>query len=144
MDEIREWGDPRAEVLNLSLTGAAVETTARPSFGGRYRLCFARGAARLEAAARVVRCALRRMRPGPGGEAEAVYEVGFEFEEVLGRNGREILQFMDGNAVVGPGFRVVDRFALEEGTRVEMVELDPACPVPDDSALAGGLAHEPG
>jgi len=134
-----------AEVLNLSLTGAAVATTSRLAMGETYRLLICQGPRRLELAATVARSRLRAMRAGTA--PQPVYEMGLEFLEVLGDRGQEVARFLAEQAKPEMGGRICDRFLPPPGTRAEIeleAEFDLRSISPAGLALETGIGVEPG
>jgi len=111
------------EVLNLSLTGAAIATTSRLAMGETYRLLLRRGPRRLELGATVARSTLRPTRTGAAPPLP-VYEMGLEFLEVLGERGREVAGFLAENALPELGGRICDRFLPPPGTRAEIERVE--------------------
>lgn len=104
-----------AEVLNLSLTGAAVATEGRLGMGECYRVLFREGPRRLELRAKVARSTLKA-----GGGKVPVYETGLEFLEVLAERGQEVARFLYEHAEPQIGGRMCDRFLPPPGTRAEV------------------------
>src|SRR5882724_3494794 len=134
-----------AEVLNLSLTGAAVATASRLAMGETYRLLLRQGPRRLELAATVARSTLRTKRNGAA--PHPVYEMGLEFLEVLGDRGREVARFLAEHAEPEIGGRICDRFQPPPGTRAEVeyeAELDLRSISPAGLAVETGVDVEPG
>jgi hypothetical protein len=108
------------ELLNLSLTGAAVATPARLPMNETYRVRIGRGPLRLDHAATVVRSTLRPPRRQPATETPPVYEIGLEFQDVLGERGWEMAHFLGEHVERELGGRICDRFLPPPGTRVEL------------------------
>jgi hypothetical protein len=108
-----------AEVLNLSLTGAAVATASRLAMGELYRIVLRQGTRRLELGATVARSTLRPSRPG-GTPQQPVYEMGFEFLEVLAEPGQEVARFLAEHAEPELGGRLAERFLPPPGTLAEI------------------------
>jgi len=106
-----------AEILNLSLTGAAVATASRLGMGECYRVLIHEGPRRLELRAKVARSTLRA---GAGTPSVPVYETGLEFLEVLDERGLEVARFLSENAEPLLGGRICDRFLPAPGTRAEV------------------------
>ena len=108
-----------AEVLNLSLTGAAVATASRLAMGELYRVVLLQGPRRLELGATVARSTLRPSRPG-GTPPQPVYEMGLQFLEVLAERGQEVATFLAEHAEPGLGGRLCERFLPPPGTSAEI------------------------
>ncbi|HEV7519313.1 MAG TPA: PilZ domain-containing protein [Thermoanaerobaculia bacterium] len=114
-----------AEVLNLSLTGAAVATTSRLAMGELYRVILRQGPRRIEVGATVARSTLRVSRaaaahtevPPP---APPVYEMGLAFLEVLAEPGQEVARFLAEHAEPELGGRLAERFLPPPGTLAEI------------------------
>lgn len=104
-----------AEILNLSLTGAAVATEGRLGMGECYRVLLREGPRRLELRAKVARSTLRA-----GSGTVPIYETGLEFLEVLGERGQEVARFLCENTEPQLGGRMCDRFFPPPGTRAEV------------------------
>ena len=107
------------EILNLSLTGAAIATAQRLSLGGTYRLLLRQESHRIDLDATVVRSALRTARNGTAPPAP-VYETALEFQEMLGERGQEVADFLTENALAEIGGRICDRFPPPAGTQAEI------------------------
>jgi hypothetical protein len=107
-----------AEILNLSLTGAAIATASRLAMGEIYRIFLRHGSLRLELEATIARSTLRAKRVG--ASALPVYETGLEFLEVLGERGQEVARFVTEHAESELGGRICDRFLPPPGTKVEI------------------------
>ncbi len=69
-------------VLNVSETGLAIETSARPVVGKSYQFTLADPEITVAATARVRWCVLRRTTPAEGGDVLPIYFAGLSFEEV--------------------------------------------------------------
>ena len=104
-----------AEILNLSLTGAAVATAGRLGMGECYRVLLREGPRRLELQAKVARSTLKA-----GSGNVPVYETGLEFLEVLGERGQEMARFLAEQGEPQMGSRMCDRFRPPSGTRAEV------------------------
>jgi hypothetical protein len=134
-----------AEVLNLSLTGAAVATASRLPMGETYRLHLRQGPRRLELAATVARSTLRAKRTGTA--PRPVYEMGLQFLEVLGDRGQEVARFLAEQAKPEMGGRICDRFLPPPGTRAEIEyesEFDLRSISPAGLAIETGVEVDPG
>jgi len=135
-----------AEVLNLSLTGAAVATASRLAIGETYRLLLRQGARRLELGATVARSKLRAPRAAQA-TTTPVYEMGLAFLEVLCEQGREVSRFLSEHAEPEIGGRICDRFQPPPGTRAELesqAEFDLLSISPSGLAVETEADLEPG
>jgi hypothetical protein len=134
-----------AEVLNLSLTGAAVATESRLAMGETYRFLLRQGPRRLELGATVARSTLRAAR----GETSTppVYEIGLEFLGVLAEQGQEMSRFLVEHTEPQLGGRTCDRFLPPPGTRAEIEreeEFDLRSISPEGLAIETTADLEPG
>lgn len=100
-----------ARILNMSLTGMAVETDARLRLGRPYSLKVQHdGEAAVPLTATVMWCQLRQSRPGDSAAARAVYVAGLEFGDVLTEKAHDVMTFLRSAAIVSVQTRVCGRF----------------------------------
>lgn len=102
------------KVLNLSLSGIAVETTEQLKLGKVYSMKLGSGANLVEVASTVRWCHLvgtRRRRTD--NEFENVYRVGLTFDEAFTGKTTRLLEFMEKHVVLSVKKRLVGRFKVE-------------------------------
>ena len=99
-----------ARILNMSLTGLAVETTSLLRLGGRYvlRLPHREGELRLDTT--VEWCHLVGTRRDDHGDSVPIYQAGLDFRESLDDRARDILAFLQEHIVMDLNRRVAGRF----------------------------------
>jgi c-di-GMP-binding flagellar brake protein YcgR len=103
-----------AKILNMSLTGMAVETGTQMRLGRSYSLTLRHAddfVLRLSGA--VIWCHLRGLRKAETGETTSVYHAGFRFEEVLTEKAEELARFLEATAIIALDTRISGRFKLK-------------------------------
>jgi len=101
-----------ARILNMSLTGMALETTSFLKNGGHYWLRVPHGEGQIRFKADVKWCKLVRNDRGPDGEVHTIYQAGIDFRDILDEHAREVLGFLQQHIVVELDRRLTGRFNL--------------------------------
>jgi hypothetical protein len=109
-----------ARILNMSLTGMAIETTSFLKTGGQYWLRVPSGDTQIRFKADVRWCHLVRNERTAAGEMRAVYQAGIDFREILDEHAREVLDFLQKHVVVELDRRLTGRFALASPQRAAL------------------------
>ncbi len=102
----------RVKVLNMSLTGLAVESRVALEIGRKYDLKLHSRRETIELNVDVQWC--HAVRPEQIGIAEvsSVYQAGLDFRHVLNDQARELLSFLEHNIVVDVERRIFGRFKI--------------------------------
>jgi hypothetical protein len=127
----------QAKVLNLSLTGVAIETTSALRIGKAYTFRFGHGARALTVSGKVQWSFLRRTEKTLTGEVRPIYETGIAFEGVLSEAGDDLRHFLQETAILDTENRLCARFRLD-ATEPTEVSTDHVFSVPQIS-LSGML-----
>ena len=102
-----------AKILNMSLTGMAVETDAQMKVGRTYSLTLKHGSDRdLRLAGSVVWCHLRGLRRNQTGDSKTVYEAGICFQEALTEQAADLARMLGATAVIAVEKRISGRFKV--------------------------------
>lgn len=102
-----------ARILNMSLTGMAIETGSVLKVGGDYWLRLAQqDGLPLRFKTNVKWCRLVRNERDAAGEVRAVYQAGLDFRDGLDDNARQVLSFLEQHIVVELDRRLTGRFGL--------------------------------
>lgn len=109
-----------ARVLNMSLTGMAIETATFLKTGGQYWLRVPSGDTQLRFKAEVKWCHLVRNERTAAGESRAVFKAGIDFREILDDSARQVLDFLQQHVVVELGRRLTGRFHLAAPERAAL------------------------
>lgn len=109
-----------AKVLNVSLTGMAIETRTMLKVGGNYHLKIAREGEPLRVKADVRWCHLVRTERLENGEVTPLYKAGIDFRSILDDKARQMLQFIEENIVVELDQRLFGRFHLAGDSSVDL------------------------
>jgi hypothetical protein len=129
-----------AKIINMSLTGLAVETDTQMRVGRSYSLTLKHGTDFvLTLAGTVVWCHLRGIRKIDGGETRSVYHAGFRFEDILTDKAQELTRFLEATAIIALDTRISGRFKLK---LTEPVDLDTEYPFVVKTISASGLLLE--
>ena len=99
-------------VVNMSVTGMAVETLSRLNVGRQYHFKLSNGGLEVELPGTVAWCVLGKTRKDEGGNVHPVYRAGIHFKGMLTGNAHELLHLIEENMVVETQQRVFGRFAL--------------------------------
>ena len=102
----------RVKVLNMSLTGLAIETRTALEIGRRYDLKLSNRRETIEINVDVQWCHLVRTERTGTGDVQPVYEAGLDFRHVLNDQARELLSFLEHNIVVDVERRIFGRFKI--------------------------------
>ncbi len=114
-----------AKILNMSLTGMAVESNANLRIGRSYMLRLTHGdAAGPELSGNVVWCHLKAARPVDTGDTAPVYEAGLQFDHMLTGTANELLSFLRATAILTMQQRLMGRFRV---SLEESVDLNAEC-----------------
>jgi hypothetical protein len=108
------------KVLNLSLSGMAVETTQQIKLGKIYSVTLGSAQDSVDVDGVVKWCHLVKTRAGPKGEPVNVYHVGITFDGTLTDKASRLLSFMQGHVVLALQHRIVGRFKLKPGSPVAL------------------------
>jgi len=98
----------KAEILNISVTGMAARTSTHLRVGQTCDLRLEHGGRNLRLPGTVVRAQLASF-----GKTGPVYEIGFEFQDMLSGQARDLLALLGETAVVSLDSRVAGRFKLD-------------------------------
>src|SRR4051794_31812080 len=109
-----------ARILNMSLTGMAIETTSLLRTGSQYWLRVASGDGQFRFRADVRWCHLVRNERDASGEMRAVFHAGIDFREILDQHAREVLDFLQRHIVVEVDRRLTGRFQLASPQRAAL------------------------
>ncbi len=102
----------RVKVLNMSLTGLAVESHQALEIGRKYDLKLHNGREAIDVNVEVQWCHLVRTEPAESGDVAAVYQAGLDFRHVLNDQAHELLRFLEHNVVVDVERRIFGRFKI--------------------------------
>ncbi len=103
-----------ARIMNMSLTGMAVETDAQLRLGRMYSLTLRHGdEPALRLSGKVVWCHLRTLKKSGGSEPRPVYEAGVQFDEALTETASELARILRSTAVIAVEKRISGRFAVD-------------------------------
>jgi len=129
-----------ARIINMSVTGLAVETDMQMRVGRSYSLTLRHGADFvLKLAGTVVWCHLRGVRKTESGETQSVYHAGFRFDDTLTEKAEELTRFLEATAIIALDTRISGRFKLK---LTEPVDLDTEYPFVVKTISASGLLLE--
>ena len=129
-----------AKIINMSLTGLAVETDTQMRVGRSYSLALKHANDFvLRLSGTVVWCHLRGIRKTDGGETKSVYHAGFRFEDILTEKAQELTRFLEATAIIALDTRISGRFKLK---LTEPVDLDTEYPFVVKTISASGLLLE--
>ena len=101
-----------ARILNMSLTGMAIETGSLLKVGGSYWLRLPQDGETLRFKTDVMWCRLVRNERTAEGDSRAVYHAGLDFRGGLDDNARQLLTFLEQHIVVELDRRLTGRFQL--------------------------------
>jgi Tfp pilus assembly protein PilZ len=102
-----------AKILNMSLTGIAVETDTQMKVGRTYSLTLKHGNDyNLRLPGSVVWCHLRGLRRNEAGDTRTVYEAGICFQEALTDQAAELARMLGATAVIALEKRISGRFKV--------------------------------
>lgn len=108
-------------IVNLSLSGMAVEADAPLRVGKQYSVTLQAGEGlHLDLAGTVVWCHLRGRRAQEGSEPVTLYAAGLRFEETLTERASALLRFLEKSAVIDLHTRVCGRFTMLDARTVEL------------------------
>ena len=111
-----------AKILNMSVTGMAVETTTQMRVGRSYSLTLRHADDfELRLSGTVIWCQLRGIKKSRSGDTVSVYHAGFQFEDVLTEKVDELTRFLEATAIITLDTRISGRFRLK---LTEPVDLD--------------------
>src|SRR5262245_44070382 len=113
MDERRRWprftvenihgrliAESEVEILNMSISGAAVKVERRLTMGGVYNLKLDRDGSTLTVKTEVVWSVLTEFRRNEDGDEVPVYSAGLKFMDVLTPRITELLSFIDEHKII--------------------------------------------
>ncbi len=100
-------------ITNLSLSGMAVETSARLGVHRQYTFKVSDGGQEVTLPGTVAWCVLDTTRKDNNGNIHPVYRAGIRFGDVLTEQAQELLELIERNAVIEPGQRLFGRFELK-------------------------------
>jgi hypothetical protein len=113
MEERRRWprftvenihgrlvAESEVEILNMSISGAAVKVERRLTMGGHYNLKLDRDGSLLTVKTEVVWSVLTEFRKNEDGEEVPVYSAGLKFMDVLTPRISELLSFIDEHKII--------------------------------------------
>jgi len=129
-----------ARILNMSLTGMAIESSANLRVGRSYTLRLIHGdTIGPELSGTVVWCHLNAARPTESGETSPVYEAGMRFDHMLTQAAHELLTFLRATAVLSVQQRLTGRFSVNIE---ESVALNAECEFVVRTLSASGMLIE--
>ncbi len=108
------------DIVDVSVNGVGIETHTYLGVGRDYSLRVTREEGDLRLTGRVVWCTLVRTERNGAGDIFPVYRAGIRFRDILSDDGREWIDFLGERAVVSPDPRLFGRFALDEGSEVDL------------------------
>jgi len=109
-----------ARVLNMSLTGAAIETTHYLKVGEMLTFKVHQGGQQLSMTGKVVWCRLISTRGTTSGDSEPTYSAGVNFADVFTAQAKALLGLIRGANRVTVETRVTGRFRLELADPVKL------------------------
>ena len=110
-----------ATIINMSLTGMAVESTTNLRVGRSYTLALTHGDRSGPAlTGTVVWCHLKATRPSDSGETAAVYEAGIQFAGMLSEKASELVTFLRTTAILTMQDRLTGRFFVDSNESVDL------------------------
>jgi hypothetical protein len=107
-------------VLDISLSGMAVETNTRLAPLRTIRLRLGNGDRAMIISGRVVWCFLHGTRANADGEQLPVYRAGIQFLDVLSPQAQELVRFLEAHAIVTLETRLFGRFRIADADAVEV------------------------
>lgn len=108
------------KVLDISLSGMAVETQTRISPHRVLTLRLGDREQPIQLAGRVVWCFLHGTRTTPGGEQLPLYRAGIQFLDVLSPQSAELVRFLERHAIITLDSRLFGRFVVDDADPVEV------------------------
>jgi len=110
-----------ATIINMSLTGMAVESATNPRVGRTYTVALTHGDRSGPAlTGTVVWCHLKATRPSKPGDSAAVYEAGIQFAGMLSEKATELVAFLRTTAILTMHDRLTGRFFVDPSERVDL------------------------
>lgn len=105
----------KADILNISVTGMAVRTATHLRVGQTCDVRLEHGPRSLRLPGTVVWAHLVSFGKSAQGQAGPVYEIGFEFRDMLTDHARELLSLLGETAVISLDTRIAGRFQADAG-----------------------------
>jgi len=115
----------KAEVLNLSLTGMAIRTSAHLGAGQRCDIRLNNGRRDVRLASTVVWSCLVGLRRNRPAETGPVYEVGLELDDMLSHQAQQLLDLLRACSEVTPETRLSGRFEFSEDQAADLQTSSP-------------------
>lgn len=109
----------QVDVLNISLTGLAVESGERLDVDREYHLRIEHDEEILELTGKVIWCQLVSTRDAEG-DIVPIYRAGLEFPNVLREGAQPIRRFIEHNAILTLDQRIFGRFEFRTDGRVDV------------------------
>jgi hypothetical protein len=129
-----------ARILNMSLAGMAVESTANLRVGRSYALRLTHGdAVGPELSGTVVWCHLKSTRPVDAGDRTPIYEAGMQFDHMLTGEAHELIAFLRATAILTIQQRLTGRFRVNID---ESIDLYSECEFVVKTISASGMLVE--
>lgn len=104
-----------ARVIDLSLDGMALETSAYLQVGRSYSLKLHHKKLEFPLRGVVQWCSLKRTTRDDKGDVLAVYRAGIRFENIFADKAKTLLEFLEENAVITVEQQIRGRFKLPKG-----------------------------
>ena len=114
-----------ARVLNISLTGMAIETRSLLKVGADYYLKIPQEGEPFRVKADVRWCHLVRTEHAASGEVVSVYKAGIDFRSILDEKALQMLEFIEQNVVVELDQRLFGRFHFASDENVDLDRDEP-------------------
>lgn len=92
--------ESEVDILNMSISGAAIKVERRLTMGAHYNLKLDRNGSVITVGAEVVWSVLTEFRKGDEGEEVPVYSAGLKFLDVVTPRISELLSFIDAHKII--------------------------------------------
>jgi len=103
-----------AKIMNMSLTGMAVETDSPLRVGKKYSLGIRHGEGlSLRLSGVVVWCQVRSLRRGASADSKPVYAAGIQFDDALTETASDLARILRATAVIAVEKRISGRFSVD-------------------------------
>jgi hypothetical protein len=99
-----------AKILNLSLTGVAIETSSALRIGQRYSFRIGGGEGGFSLPGTVRWSTLLRTEKTPSGDFQPIFEAGLAFDDLLSPTGEGLRRFLEDHVVLDTESRLCGRF----------------------------------